>query len=194
MDKKSAYRIYLRSTTFECVIASIMSTYFIVYLISNITTSEKAFINIVGCLLGVLTTSLLRKRTTLSLVRKHYIKISICTVILEIVMAITLVYDPFISGVINTITGSMAWTFLENIDSDIYNRLFKGKARTLLDQTLSIYRRLALVLGASTVLVIDTYFTIDVYSVGIMSVITITTLVILDGINITILEKALKNK
>lgn len=194
MDKKHAYRVYLRISTIECVMTSVMSTYFLVYLISNISTSEKALINIVGCLLGVLTTALLRKRTTLSYVRKHYTKIAFCTIVLEILMAITLIYDPFIAGVVNTITGSMAWTFLENIDSDIYNRLFKGKARTLLDQTFSIYGRLALVMGAGIVLVIDTFYTVNVYGVAIMSVITITALVIMDGVNIVVLEKALRNK
>lgn len=194
MDKKCAYRVYLRISTIECVLTSVMSTYFLVYLISNISTSEKALINVVGCLLGVLTTTLLRKRTRLSFVRKHYVKIASCTVVLEIIMAITLIYDPFIAGIVNTITGSMAWTFLENIDSDIYNRLFKGKARTMLDQTLSIYSRLALVMGAGIVLVIDTFYTVNVYGVAIMSVITITSLVIMDGVNIIVLEKALRNK
>ena len=179
MTKKQAFKIYLITSTIEVFILSIVAVYFSTYIIQNITVGERSVMTLVGSIFGVGASYIIKKRTNILRLRKYFTLLQITALVFQIVIAITMIYHPLISGIVNTILGAFIWCLAGAVENDIWNHIFVKRS---------------MFLGSVIIIGVDTLFEVTPIMIGYGSVIAITIVIVMDNFNIRLLEKVLRKK
>ena len=106
MTKKQVFRIYLTTSTIEVYLCSILSTYLLTYIIQQISVGNRSTMILVGSTIAMLTSYILRKRSNIINLRKYFTILQLLTIVFQIIIGISLLYDPLVAGIVNTIMGN----------------------------------------------------------------------------------------
>lgn len=191
MTKDKIIKLHTTFTTIQAYMFAIVNVYLYMYIFNNINTSERAILTLVGCALGIVVSSSLRKQKSIFQLRKYLVPLSICIIIMQIVVGIFLSSNALIAGIINTIIGGLFWNITEGINRDRFNKVFAGEERTYVDNTVGMWNKIALFIGSSTVIIIDYITSTNVYIIALMSILATTFTAITDYITTKYIEKYL---
>ena len=194
MTKKQAFKIYLATSTVEVFILSIVAVYFSTYIIQNITVGERSVMTLVGSTFGICASYIIKKRSNILRLRKYFTLLQMTALVLQIIIAITMLYHPLIAGIVNTILGAFIWCLAGSIENDIWNRIFIKRSKTIVDNVFGMYTKTSIFVGSAVIIGVDTLFEVTPIMIGYGSVIAITIVIVMDNFNIRLLEKVLKNK
>lgn len=192
MTKKQAFHIYIVNTLTVLWMLTISSTYFGYYIIQNITVSNKSTMTMTGTFAGVAIAYFIKKRKNILLLRKYLVTLMVMAVVFQCAIAVSLLYDPFMSGIINTLFGATIWVLASAVEADLWNHIYTGSERTEIDNTFSLYQKVAMCVGSSTVLIIDSFHCVSVTEIAYGSVIIVIIEVLLKYFSIRVLESVLK--
>ena len=194
MTKKQAFKIYLITSTVEVFILSIVAVYFSTYIIQNITVGERSVMTLVGSVVGVGASYIIKKRTNILRLRKYFTLLQVTALAFQMVIAITMIYHPLIAGIVNTILGAFIWCLAGAIENDIWNHIFVKSSKTIVDNVFGMYAKISMFVGSAVIIGVDTLFEITPIMIAYGSVIAITIVIVMDNFNIRLLEKVLKKK
>ena len=194
MTKKQTFKVYLVTSTIETFVLSIVATYFSTYIIQNITVGERSMMTLVGSVVGIGASYIVKKRSNILRLRKYFTLLQATALVFQIVIAITMCYHPLIAGIVNTILGAFVWCLAGAIENDIWNHIFVKSSKTIVDNVFGMYAKVSMFVGSATIIGVDTLFEITPTMIGYGSVIVMIIVIVMDNFNIRLLEKVLKNK
>ena len=194
MTKKQTFKVYLVTSTIETFVLSIVATYFSTYIIQNITVGERSMMTLVGSIVGISASYIVKKRSNILRLRKYFTLLQATALVFQIVIAITMIYHPLIAGIVNTILGAFVWCLAGAIENDIWNHIFVKSSKTIVDNTFGMYTKTSMFIGSAVIIGVDTLFEVTPIMIGYGSVIAMTIVIIMDNFNIRLLEKVIKNK
>ena len=131
MTKKQVFRIYLTTSTIEVYLCSILSTYLLTYIIQQISVGNRSTMILTGSTVAMLTSYILRKRSNIISLRKYFTVLQILVIIFQIAIGISLLYNPLVAGIINTIMGNSIYITSLMVSNKIYGITSSIKAQEL---------------------------------------------------------------
>lgn len=189
MTKKQVFRIYLTTSTIEVYLCSILSTYLLTYIIQQISVGNRSTMILVGSTVAMLTSYILRKRSNIINLRKYFTILQLLTIVFQIIIGISLLYDPLVAGIVNTIMGNSIYNITYGIEQDIWNHLFNKSSRTIVDNVFNMYSKFAMMAGSLTIITIDSVYKVASEMIAYGSIIIILIIVTMDHFNIKLLER-----
>ena len=189
MTKKQVFRIYLTTSTIEVYLCSILSTYLLTYIIQQISVGNRSTMILVGSTIAMLTSYILRKRSNIINLRKYFTILQLLTIVFQIIIGISLLYDPLVAGIVNTIMGNSIYNITYGIEQDIWNHLFNKSSRTIVDNIFNMYSKFAMMAGSLTIITIDSVYKVASEMIAYGSIIIILIIVTMDHFNIKLLER-----
>ena len=85
MTKKQVFKVYLATSTVEVFILSIVAVYFSTYIIQNITVGERSVMTLVGSVVGVGASYIIKKRSNILRLRKYFTLLQMTALAFQIV-------------------------------------------------------------------------------------------------------------
>lgn len=189
MTKKQVFRIYLTTSTIEVYLCSILSTYLLTYIIQQISVGNRSTMILVGSTIAMLTSYILRKRSNIINLRKYFTILQLLTIVFQIIIGISLLYDPLVAGIVNTIMGNSIYNITYGTEQDIWNHLFNKSSRTIVDNIFNMYSKFAMMAGSLTIITIDSVYKVASEMIAYGSIIIILIIVTMDHFNIKLLER-----
>ena len=194
MTKKKLFRVYCVLNVFTDYIMSIYSTYFILWLYNHIGTTEKSIIGAVVCISGCVVSVVMKKRNNIAFLRKHILKLNLMIIIFDIINLIIVLKYQFLAGIFDSLIISTLWILSSNLDADLYNQLYIGKERTLLDQSFMFWNRIAILTGSLTVIAMDILIDNFISKLLLTGICGNLIAITCQTISIKMLEQYIKNK
>lgn len=150
--RRFGLRVYLIGVGLNQILGVCVFTYVILYIMSRITPSERAFADLIAQIAGFSMAMLLIRPWFLWLYKKYYNHIY-----------------PAVSNCIQALALKLLWEPSDVVITDQMNKLFKGAARTKTNLYTSIVMSVGGVIGSLLVMLIDYFSDLSPVVIAIMT-------------------------
>lgn len=167
--RRFGLRVYLIGVGLNQILGVCVFTYVILYIMSRITPSERAFADLIAQIAGFSMAMLLIRPWFLWLYKKYYNHILAAMLVVSVIQALTIINYPAVSNCIQALALKLLWEPSDVVITDQMNKLSKGAARTKTNLYTSIVMSVGGVIGSLLVMLIDYFSDLSPVVIAIMT-------------------------